>query len=725
MAVQQIKGKTFATVFVPEGKLHILTNKISDYLEKLTPKGKFKNKDLVESISEIHRAALEALWTDDPDALPAGEQDAIWWEIWLRAGDDPQGTVDFFKTHAENLGMRVDPEIIRFPDRIVVSAWGTKAHLSRSVRLLKSIAELRRAKDTADFFTRMDAIEQREWMRALLGSVTPPPSECPLVCILDTGINRGHPMLQMFLPVDNLHAYDPAWNVDDRAGHGTEIAGLALYGDLSEALARNEPVQVTHQLESVKIKPHNIENPPHLYGDITTEAVARAESQNPSHQRVICMAISATDTRDRGRPSSWSAAIDKICSGAVDDTQRLMLIAAGNTPPEFRHYYPFSSMSDAGIHDPGQAWNAITVGAYTDKAHFDVREYPDYQLVAPQGDLSPSSSTSLIWQRPWPLKPDIVLEGGNMAVDPAAGEADYIDSLGLLSTNYLHTTGKPFVITRDTSAATALASRMAARIQAQYPSLWPETIRAILIHSAEWTDAMRGRFKANNQRDWENLLRCCGYGVPNLERALWSAQNDTTLIAQDDLQPFDKTNSRYVTRDLNLHAIPWPREILQQWGETPVEMRVTLSYFVEPNPARRGWGRKYSYASHGLRFDVKRPEESLDVFRAAINRLARDEERGRKSSRPGDKNWDLGANLRKLGSIHSDTWRGTAADLAERGYIAVFPVIGWWRENPRQGRWNKKARYSLIVTIRTPETRIELYNAVQNVIRQSVEISIF
>lgn len=243
-------------------------------------------------------------------------------------------------------------------------------------------------------------------------------------------------------------------------------------------------------------------------------------------------------------------------------------------------------------------------------------------------------------------------------------------------------------------------------------------------HPAEWTDAMRGRFKLNNQTDWENLIRCCGYGVPDLERALWSAQNDTTLIAQDDLQPFDKENSRYVTRDLNLHAIPWPRDILQQWGETPVEMRVTLSYFVEPNPARRGWGRKYSYASHGFRFDVKRAEESLDDFRASINRLASDEEKGRKSSRPGDKNWDLGANLRKLGSVHSDTWRGTAADLAERGYIAVFPVIGWWRENPRQGRWNKKARYSLVITIRTPETRIKLYNAVKNVIRQSVGISI-
>jgi len=89
-----------------------------------------------------------------------------------------------------------------------------------------------------------------------------------------------------------------------------------------------------------------------------------------------------------------------------------------------------------------------------------------------------------------------------------------------------------------------------------------------------------------------------------------------------------------------------------------------------------------------------------------------------------DSEWVLGPNLRKLGSIHSDTWRGTAASLAERGYIAVYPVLGWWRENPRHQRWNKRARYSLVASIRSPETNVELYSAVQTIIRQPVEITI-
>ena len=112
------------------------------------------------------------------------------------------------------------------------------------------------------------------------------------------------------------------------------------------------------------------------------------------------------------------------------------------------------------------------------------------------------------------------------------------------------------------------------------------------------------------------------------------------------------------------------------------------------------------------------------ITKPRINQTARDEEGGRTAESPTDSEWIFGPNLRKLGSIHSDTWRGTAASLAERGSIAVYPIIGWWRENPRHQRWDRCARYSLIISIRTTETDVELYSATQNVIRQPVEITI-
>lgn len=66
------------------------------------------------------------------------------------------------------------------------------------------------------------------------------------------------------------------------------------------------------------------------------------------------------------------------------------------------------------------------------------------------------------------------------------------------------------------------------------------------------------------------------------------------------------------------------------------------------------------------------------------------------------------------GSLHSDRWKGTAIELAERGFIGVYPVSGWWKENLQLERWEREARYSLVVSISTPATDVDIYTAVAN-----------
>jgi hypothetical protein len=204
------------------------------------------------------------------------------------------------------------------------------------------------------------------------------------------------------------------------------------------------------------------------------------------------------------------------------------------------------------------------------------------------------------------------------------------------------------------------------------------------------------------------LLRHCGYGVPSLERALWSASDSLTLIVQDSVQPFYKTNEGVKTRDMHLHALPWPNDALLELGELSVSLRVTLSYFIEPNPGARGVGSKYSYQSHALRFEVRRPGESTKRFLSRINRLARDEEEG-VSTAMSDPEWAIGDQLRRRGSLHSDVWNGSAAELADRGYIAVYPAPGWWRRRAKLQRYNRQARYALVISIEAPESPVDLY----------------
>jgi hypothetical protein len=212
----------------------------------------------------------------------------------------------------------------------------------------------------------------------------------------------------------------------------------------------------------------------------------------------------------------------------------------------------------------------------------------------------------------------------------------------------------------------AQASWFAAKIAFEYPNAWPETIRALMVHSAFWNDAMKKQqeVKTGNRSDYRKLLRVYGFGVPELESALYSQESALTFIAQEFIQPFgfnDKNQPE--TKEIHFFNLPWPRELLLEMGEIPVRLRITLSYFIQPGAGEIGWKDKYRYQSHGLRFDVNNVGEQEDEFRKRVNVEAR-EETEEVNGNSGSNRWVIGAKNRTSGSIHSDYWEGTAADLA-------------------------------------------------------------
>jgi len=718
-------GTVLAAVFVPDGKLKMFLKKVEDYASEQTKprkeggKSRPKNEDLVANIADIRVAALEALWTDTV-AMPGLDEDTTW-EVWLRKSEDIDHLARL-RAVAEDHDLSISDEVIEFIDRQIVLVHGKGRDLARSNDLIGAVAELRLAKTTADLFTAMDSSEQGDWVEDLANRLQAPGAGSPAVCLLDTGLNHEHPLIRPATGPDDLHTYKPAWGVDDRQGHGTPMAGLSIYGDLVDVMAQNGPVVLQHGLESVKLinpdDPHKKE----LYGAVTVESVNRAETR-PVRKRAYCMAITATDDRDRGRPSSWSAAVDDLTSGRTDGVRRLMLISGGNTDPGARRNYPDSNMTD-GVHDPAQAWNALAVGGFTEKALIDQAKYPGWQALAAAGDLSPASCTSMTWKKSrWPIKPDIVLEAGNMGRHADHADPDYIDDrLQLLSTAADFAANKPLASFGDTSGATALGARLAAMLWAKYPELTPEAVRALMVHSAAWTPAMLARFtNAKGFVDYEGLLRCFGYGVPNLRQLLSSADNSLTLIAQDSITPFHKDGTAIKPREMKLHSLPWPTDVLGGLLDTPVTMRVTLSYFIEPNPGARGWQTKFGYQSHGLRFFVKRAPESEQAFIKRINKAAREDDYDADHlGETGEWLFKNNTSLVSLGSLRTNVWRGSAADLAARGKIAVVPTYGWWNKRPNLEGYLKSSHYALIVTIETPET--DIYTPVANQIGVPVVI---
>lgn len=721
--------KISATIFAPVGKLQAIERKIQDYIDEKKNKNgaAIDNRSLIDAIESFRTAALVALWSDEIQQFPIDSNEVIWWEVWLAVRGNRQAVLNDFKLLAIASEMEVSQKILEFPERTVLLAKGSKEQFSQSSLLLNNVAELRRAKETAAFFDELPPEEQPEWSTDLLDRLVPhnPSQETPYVCILDTGVNSSHPLLAQFNNSCDQFSRNAGWTVSDDHGHGTGMAGLAVWGDLTDPLASSEITEINHRLESVKVLRYANDNEGEHLGIVTSEGVSLPEIQNPDRTRVYCMALSVDDTRDRGRPSAWSAAIDSLAVDYLGEnlTPRLFTICTGNAGESLNDMiaYPgYSLLQD--IADPGQSWNALTIGAYTEKTTIVEPDHVDYIPVAPTGGISPYSRTSATWTHTSPLKPEIVFEGGNAASDGHVGVSTA--SLSLLTT-FHRPVERLFSTSNATSAATALAARFAARIYVEYPLLWPETVRALMVHSAEWTAAMVSQFAQGNtaRQQAQHRVRCVGYGVPNLQNALWSAGNSLALIVEDRLQPYEKRSGKIATRDMHLHELPWPMESLLSLGSVNVRMTVTLSYFIEPNPSSRVVSGKYNYQSHGLRFDVKRPTESQDDFRKRINRQSRDEEETTTTA-PADPNWLLGSQFRHKGSIHKDVWTGTAADLAERGQIAVYPTMGWWRTRTALERFDKKARYSLIVSIAVPEVDVDIYSEItaQIPIEQTIEI---
>lgn len=706
-------------VAVPNSEVSKFADKFRDYRDKETAKKQTPlNEKLASSIAEIDAAELDDYWTDACETLPPSDQ-SLWWEVWLDTATDA-AAAKWFRDTAEKQKVNVSSQQVIFPDRVVILGYASFETWRNFPGLLNYLAELRKANIVAGEFTSLPPSGQAEFINNLIGRTTVASPSVGRVCILDTGVNRGHPLLEQSLSSEDAQTWDAEWGANDHDGHGTEMAGVCLYGSLRDSLYGDEQVDLNHRLESVKILPPQGTNDAPDYGPITVGSMALAEIVSPETNRVYCMAITAPGD-DQWRPTLWSAAIDQAASGANDGVRRLIAISTGNIREDTGTNYPHENYVSS-IEDPSQSWNALTVGAYTKLAWMQEKGLEGYSPIAKPGTLSPGSRTSMCWgDSAWPYKPDVVFEGGNYAID-SSGFITNADDLELLTTRSEARSDALLGTTRDTSAATTQAAHMAATLQAEYPAFWPETIRGLIVHSAEWTPQMLEEFPTS---DRQNRVRVYGMGVPNMQRARRSTSGIATMVIEDSLQPYKYGSSKNESHEMHLHDLPMPKEVLEELGSTQVKMRVTLSYFIEPNPPRRGYVAQYQYASHGLRFRVRRPQETPTRMTQRLSRamwpVGEDGKRRSPQTVTDDRNWELKETMATRGSIHSDYWSGTAAQLASSNLIAVFPVTGWWRYRRDQSEVEKQARYSLIVTISTDDSNVDLVTMISQEIENRVK----
>lgn len=556
------------------------------------------------------------------------------------------------------------------------------------------------------------------------------------MCVADSGANRAHPLLEPFLAESDQHTHRQPWGVDDVAdagfiGHGTNMCGIALLGGgLAELLRGSGPVEIRHRLESVKILPRAGGNPLVQVPLILATVPTGPETVRPERRRVFVLAVSSPSPGTKGMPSLDAAVLDALAVGRIvdadtandrlvnvgepdPDAARLWVVATGNVRDGHRADVD-TRCGECPVEPPGEAWNVLTVGAMTD---LDRVPDPPAMALAARGSLSPFSRTSDLFDDDRPVKPEIVMEGGNLTSPSGSASPETHDDLSLLTTHH-RLTGGQFASGAGTSFAAAQAARLVAVLLAERPDLRPETIRGLMVHAARWTPAMWKTVKAagTGKAARLRLLRRFGWGVPDVALLLRSLRHRLTLIAEERIVPFDE-HGNYA--GMKFHPLPWPRKTLLALGETPVCLRVTLSTFIDPHVARRG---RYGYPSHQFRFDLRRPREESIFFRQKVNAKLREppDPEGEPLADRASARWFFGTDARTRGGIFSDTWTGNAADLADCGELSVVPVTGWWKDRCLA----REARYSLLTSIETEDPRVDFATEVEAEIVAMAEVAV-
>jgi hypothetical protein len=683
-----------------------------------------KNADLANSVDTFAQAGLRELWRhpNKPFPLSAGP---IPWEVWLEPEE-----VDQFVARAVKEGLTVYPDRLEFPEDTVVLVEGDICQMARAAIGTGSVRSVSPPGVPIDFVDGFEAEEQADWLQDVLGRTLYGPQAqqaASYVTLLDTGITLAHPLIQPAFDAADRHSAVPGWDLADLHGHGSRMAGAALFGDLRTHLSSTAAIYVPQRLESAKVIPDAGHNPYHLLGDRTQKAINAVEVE-PDRLRTFALATTTDlDTPHSGAPTSWSTEIDQLAvgrSGKVKQ-QRLIVTSIGNIDAQHDGNADYLSKCDdldeGEVQSPSQAWNSIAIGAMSE---MDGVGGPTHgATLAEVGDLAPMSRTAS-WTKTWPIKPDVVLEGGNWYDDGLSTTPNQHSDLMLITTSRNYP-ARSFTHISDTSAATAIAAREIALLRASYPDLWPETIRALYVASARWTDRMWSHIAPpdrNRKGAYDVMFTRYGYGQPSLERALKRASSAITLITEDSIRPYENKGSGRKLNEMRLFELPWPTNVLRNLVGQDVTLRVALSTFIEPNPSEVARGRKNRYASHGLRFALKGADEEVDEFTQRVGHTAIEDQQD--DNGPDSSEWDFGYNRRSVGSMHIDTLTIPASDLARRGVLAVYPVGGWWKENRKVDPERCVARFSLVVEIDASEAEVDLYAEVQQKVAPQAAIQV-
>jgi hypothetical protein len=541
-------------------------------------------------------------------------------------------------------------------------------------------------------------------------SLEPPDLNAPKVCIIDSGIQEQHPLLQSAIITNDSRSWVP--NETDltadfvkNGGHGTRVAGAVLYPKLIPNSGQQQAIcwiQNARVLDKTCRLPESI-FPPSLISKIVKFY------HGEKRTRIFNHSISGSTPCRIQYMSAWAAEIDNL-SWLYDI---LFVVAAGNLPSDGQrinnsrlsvqghlqdnHPYPDYLLSDScRIPNPAQSFQALSVGSVSLQTFKDLSK----ESIAQQDRPSSFSCTGFgLWDS---VKPEVVEYGGDLVTDGAT--PPNLTTPPEVCPDLVRSTlnGGP-LSARDiigTSFAAPKVAHIAACLAAELPNESSLLYRALIVQSARFPHWVK-----SENFDLHNAIRLLGYGIPDLDRALGGSSNRITLIARGDRQ--------ITARQAHIYEVSLPDKLRSQGEELEIRIEVTLSYKAQPRRTRRS---RRKYLSTWLDWDCSKKGEVPDRF---LERILKEYDAPQDSEQRGkifdwvlEKRNDRGQarNVsRQVGTLQKDWATVKAYDLRESFCISVVGHEGW-NNDP-----NASVPYALVVSFEAIDTDIPIYTSIANV----------
>lgn len=556
-------------------------------------------------------------------------------------------------------------------------------------------------------------------------TLNPPPTTAPTVCVIDSGMQEGHILLEPAVDQDQSRCFlpgRPANAVADEVrpnGHGTRVAGAVLYG---ESPPDAGVVNLSYWVQNARVLDENCKLPKTLFPPEYLRAVIEHFHQGKRKTRLFNHSVNANVPCRTTYMAAWAAEMDLL--SLRHDV--LFIVSAGNilesNPdpfPGLRQMLGSNQAYPAYLHEPccriaspGQSLQALTVGSVA----YDAFNQGGWKSIASGRDHASAFSRSGfgIWDA---IKPEVVEYGGDNLLNtghsltvvgtPSVAAACYPDLVA--STMHGRTQAHGRDGTVGTSFAAPKVSRIAAELQAVLPDESCLLYRALIVQSARWPVWACGLSTAEQL----NVLRRIGYGIPDLARATTNDDHRVTVVSKGD--------QTITPNECHIFQVPIPQSMRRQGDEYEIRIDVTLSYVAQPKRTRRSTKR---YLSTWLEWKASKLGQSVEDFRC---KALKDQEKVEGLAEGSTLPWTLGAQSnhgiagakRNAGTVQKDWALVKSYKLPNHFCIAVIAHKGW-NNDP-----DAAARYSLAVTFEVVNREIKIYDdlmvAIQT-LQQEIEL---